>query len=381
MTARERLSRLTDALRRHTALGLSPLTAPVIIFIPLGFLLGPWGTAVVSQEALAHLDVVVTIGLATLGVFIGVAAGREGRAVRRLFAASTLEAAITIAVVGGALLVLLGQWRLPLDMAPLIAALTLGVCASASAASLTTLGDAHDRQIAARVADLDDVLPIVLSGVVIGLALFGPRGALVSAVVAIALGLGIGACGWLLFERAESAAERGVFVIGALALLGGSAGYAGASPLLTGMTAGWFWVAAPGDADRLMADDLRKLQHPLVVLLLITAGASLEPSRAGLWLFAPYVVFRLAGKVIGGWAASRVAPGVAPSDLGAYLIPPGVIGVAFALNVAQVAPAMAGTLVFAVSAGAIACELIALVLTPHPEGAFTRASPNVTGPV
>jgi hypothetical protein len=363
----ERLSRLTDGLRRRTALGLSPLTAPVIIFIPLGFLLGPWAIAAVPLRALAHLDAIVTIGLATLGVFIGVAAGREGRAVRHLFAASTLEAAVTIGVVSGALFVLLTQWRLPLDVSPLVAALALGVCASASAATMTTHGDAHDRQIAARVADLDDVLPIVLGGVVIGLAQFGPGRAIVSIAVAVALGLGIGACGWLLFEKAESAAERGVFVIGALALLGGSAAYAGASPLLTGMTAGWFWVVAPGDADRLMADDLRKVQHPLVVLLLITAGVALEPSRAGLWLFAPYVVFRLAGKVMGGWAASRVAPGVAPSDLGAYLIPPGVIGVAFALNVAQVTPSLAGSLVFAVSAGAIACELIALVLTPPPE--------------
>ena len=376
MTALQRVSRLTDALRRHTALGLSPLTAPVIIFIPLGFLLGPRGAAVVSHEGLAHLDAVVTIGLATLGVFIGVAAGREGRAVRRLFAASTLEATVTIAVVAGALLILLLRWRLPLDISPLIAALALGVSASASAATMTTHGDARDRQIAARVADLDDVLPIVLSGLVVGLALFGPRGAVASAMLAVALGLGIGACGWLLFEKAESAAERGVFVLGALALLGGSASYAGASPLLTGMTAGWFWVVAPGDADRLMADDLSKLQHPLVVLLLITAGASVEPSSAGLWLFAPYVVFRLLGKVIGGWAASRVAPGIAPADLGAYLIPPGVIGVAFALNIAQVAPSIAGALVFAVSAGAIACELIALVLTPHPQPAVPPTRPG-----
>jgi hypothetical protein len=46
----------------------------------------------------------------------------------------------------------------------------------------------------------------------------------------------------------------------------------------------------------------------------------------------------MAGKLVGGWLASRMAPGVAPSDLGAYLIPPGVIGVAFALNLQQVAP-------------------------------------------
>ena len=89
---------------------------------------------------------------------------------------------------------------------------------------------------------------------------------------------------------------------------------------------------------------------------------------AGIWLFAPYVVFRTTGKLAGGWLASRLAPEVAPSDLGAYLIPPGVIGIAFALNVLQVSPDHAAPIVFAVSAGAIVSELLAVVVTPAPVG-------------
>jgi hypothetical protein len=187
-----------------------------------------------------------------------------------------------------------------------------------------------------------------------------------NATLAAGGGLAVGAAGWLLFERAQGTAERSVFVIGTLALLGGGAAYLGGSPLLTGLAAGWLWVLAPGETDRVAASELRKLQHPLVVLLLIAAGASIEITLAGIWLFAPYVVFRLAGKLLGGWAASRVAPGVAPSDLGAYLVPPGVIGIAFALNLAQVLPGSASAVIFAVSVGAIACELLALVLTPLP---------------
>jgi hypothetical protein len=160
-----------------------------------------------------------------------------------------------------------------------------------------------------------------------------------------------------------------VFVLGTLSLLGGAAAYLHGSPLLAGLAAGWFWAVAPGDTDRIAAADLQKLQHPLVVLLLITAGAAVTPSLAGVWLFAPYVVFRLTGKLIGGWAASRVAPGLAPAGLGAYLIPPGVIGIAFALNLAQVDPAASAPLVFAVAIGAIASELLALLLTPLPRPA------------
>jgi hypothetical protein len=64
-----------------------------------------------------------------------------------------------------------------------------------------------------------------------------------------------------------------------------------------------------------------------------------------------------------------VAPGIAPSDLGAYLIPPGVIGIAFALNLQQVAQEPARSLVFAVAIGAIASETLALVVTPKPRPA------------
>jgi hypothetical protein len=359
-------SRVGHVFRTRAALGLRPLAAPIVLFIPLGFLIGPTGLHIITQEVLGHLNIVVTVGLATLGVFIGVAAGREGGAFKRLFVASTLEALTTLVIVGGALAVLLEIWNLPLAMPHTVAAMALAVCASASAATSVGPADARTRQIAARVADLDDVLPIAVGGVVIAIA--GPSemhpGA--SALTAIAAGLAIGATAWLLFERAQGSAERSVFVIGTLALLGGSASYLGASPLLTGMAAGWLWVIAPGDTDRVAANELQKVQHPLVVLLLITAGAATEISLAGVWLFAPYVVFRLAGKLLGGWAASRIAPGVAPSDIGAYLVPPGVIGIAFALNVAQVLPGSARALVFAVAVGAIACELLALLLTPMP---------------
>jgi hypothetical protein len=228
----------------------------------------------------------------------------------------------------------------------------------------------HDtvaRRVAARVADLDDVLPIVLGGFVLWLLGGSDRAALVDLGLSIGIGLAVAASGLLLFEL-SAGAERDVFVLGTLALLGGAAAYLELSPLLAGLSAGWLWAHAPGQTEHVVAAHLRKVQHPLVVILLVTAGASLELSLAGIWLFAPYVVFRTVGKLTGGWMASRLAPGVAPSDLGAYLIPPGVIGIAFALNVLQVAPGVAMPLVFAVSAGAIVSEFLAVIVSPidHP---------------
>ena len=358
--------RVSSAFRTRAALGLRPFAAPVMVFIPLGIVLGPGVLGVIPSVALAHLDVVISIALATLGVFIGIAAGREARGATRLFAAATMEAGVTILVVAGALLVLLHSWAMPLEASfLLVVALALGVCASASAAPSTDAADARGAvEIAARVADLDDVMPILLGGIVLVMANPSSHPALLSTAETIGLGLAIGFAGWLLVERAHIAAERGVFVLGAVALLGGAPAYLGYSPLLAGMAAGIFWVVAPGRCDAIVARELRKVQHPIVVLLLITAGAGLELTTAGVWLLAPYVVFRSAGKILGGWTASRIAPGIAPSDLGAYLIHPGVIGIAFALNLQQVAHESATAVVFAVATGAIASEALALVVVP-----------------
>lgn len=362
------MRRVSATLRTRGALGLRPLTAPVMVFIPLGILLGPYGTDIINSSALGHLDVVISVVLATLGVFIGIAAGSQAGSVRRLMTASTAEAAVTILAVAGATYALLTAWQIPSPLTNALVALTLGLCASASAAPSIDEHDSTARAVAARVADLDDVLPIVLGG--IALSLLGPtdRSAPLDVLLSVGIGVGVAATGWLLFEL-SAGAERDVFVLGTLALLGGAAAYLEVSPLLTGMTAGWLWTLAPGATEHVVARHLRKVQHPLVVVLLVTAGASLEPSLAGVWLFAPYVVFRTVGKLAGGWLASRLAPGVAPSDLGAYLIPPGVIGIAFALNVLQVSPAAAMPLVFAVSAGAIISEFVAVIVVPHPDAA------------
>jgi hypothetical protein len=357
--------RIRASFRTHAALGLKPLAAPVMVFIPLGVVLGPQVLGILPETALGYLDVVVTIGLAALGVFIGLAFGRESRQARVLFAAATTEACITIAIVATAVVVLMTVWRVPLDLPYGVIAVALGICASASAAPAVEAEDDRSARIAARVADLDDVVPILLGGaILVMLKTSGMAGVLEGAILTIALGIAVGFAGWLLIERAEGPAERGVFVLGSIALIGGTAAQVGFSPLLTGMAAGWLWVVAPGRCDLMMAADLRKVQHPLVVLVLLAAGASLKMSIAGVWLFAPYLIFRLAGKLIGGWTASRIAAHVAPSDLGAYLIPPGVIGIAFALNLGQVLGDSAGALIFAVACGALASELLGVFLTP-----------------
>jgi len=111
---------------------------------------------------------------------------------------------------------------------------------------------------------------------------------------------------------------------------------------------------------------VRHVQHPLVVLLLLTAGA-----HVGMWpaltvLVPMYLVFRIIGKVAGGWLAGRLAGHDEPVRVGLYLVSPGMIGVAVALNVLQAGGVdRAGLLLTAALAGSFASELISRLVHPR----------------
>ena len=126
-----------------------------------------------------------------------------------------------------------------------------------------------------------------------------------------------------------------------------------------------FWTIAPGRADKIVQEDLRKVQHPVVVLLLVTAGALTAVSSVSVWLLAPYLLFRVAGKVSGAWFSAKLVD-VSAADLAAYLMSPGVLAIAFALNFRQTLPPAAGdTLLATVAIGTAAFELFALAVVPH----------------
>ena len=357
---------LLSLLRTRSALGLAPSLTPAVIFLPVGALIGPRGLGLLSPIVLDRLDIAVTIALAVLGVLVGVGLGREIATARRLFVAASLESAVTIIAVTGATMYFVAKTGVPIG-APITAfALAFGLCASASSATSADPDSEPVAGVATRVAALDDVLPIVIATIAFAvLPASSASPGWMLAVAPIAIGLAIGVIGWLLFERAESGAERAVYVLGALSLAGGAAVYLRASPLTVGLVAGLCWTIAPGRADRIVHDDLRKVQHPLVVLLLVTAGALWVPSAVSLWLLAPYLLFRLAGKVAGAWVSAGFLE-VRAADLAAFLMPPGVLAVALALNFRQMLPAGSGeTLVSAVAVGTAAFELFALAVVPH----------------
>ena len=360
------LTWLLSLLRTRSALGFSPSLTPAVIFLPLGALLGPQVLGIIPPGLLRGLDLAVSLALAVLGVLVGTALGREIRSAPRLFMAASLESLVTIAAVGAATAYFVRVTEMPLEVPLAVLAIALGLCASASSATSADPDSEPAAEVATRIADLDDVLPIVLGmGAFLLLSEPDEHNPWAYGAAPVLIGTTVGFIGWLLFERAESGAERAVYVLGALALAGGTASYLGVSPLGVGLVAGLTWTVAPGAADRIVQADLQKVQHPVVVLLLVTAGAMTVPSIAALWLLTPYLLFRLSGKVAGAWLSSRFVE-VGPADLAAYLMSPGVLAVAFALNFRQMLPTAAGdTLMATVAIGTAAFEVFALAVVPH----------------
>jgi hypothetical protein len=348
------------------ALGLKPTALPGLVLLPLGVALGPQGLGLLSPTVLSYLDPAVSVGLATLGVYVGLGVEARRPHEGRLLAAASLEAALTMTIVGAGVLLVLRLVPLAAGFPPWLLALLLGI---AAAASSTTAIDEIDgrREHAVRVGDLDDMLPIVLGGLALAsMRESDPAAVLWLAAQSALVALIVGLAGWLLVAQSTSDSEQRVFTVGTLLLLGGAAEYLSLSALLSGFVAGVLWNAVGGVARERIGRDVRHVQHPLVVLLLLIAGARVAVGPGVAVLALAYLVCRIAGKMAGGWLAGRIAAPDLPAHLGLYLISPGVIAVAFALNVVQAGgPDRATLALTVVVAGSLASELLSLFVHPR----------------
>lgn len=359
------LSPLDVLVRRRAAMGLASVTPPALVFLPIGMALGPMGLGWIGTSALAHLDAAIGMALTAVGCFIGMYLGRGLPRRDHLLAASLLQAAVTLMAITASVVWLLGVWGVDTSVPHWFLALALGVCGAASAAGAADERAHPGHVLASQIATLDDLLPVIVGGLLLAVALpFEPLRRVEVVLLCLLVWSLLAVAGWLLFERARGGAERGVYVIGILAVVAGSAAYLRLSPIAAGALVGWLWRLFPGQAADIVTDGMRRLQHPLITLLLVGAGAGVSLDSLATWLFAPLLVFRLAGKVMGGWAAARVVGQVAPADLGAYLIAPGLIGIASALAFREALGDIGVALLSAVVAASLCAELLALVVLP-----------------
>jgi hypothetical protein len=346
-------------------LGWSPTSAPIALLLVTGIALGPVGMNLLTSSTLSLLSPVIPVSLGALGVLVGL--GVEGRRSieHRVLLVALFESALTGFLVAIGLIpfgstVWVGasgpNWML-------IAA--SGICAATSL-TLPSAGSLEPPSPAGRIKELGVLLPIVAGALLLAAMHQGPVGRAVLLLAnATAITMLLAGAGWLLLTQASSETEERVFAVSALLLVGGVADALSMSALFTGLAAGVFWRYLGHHPRETITRDVLFVQHPLVVLVLLVAGARADISWSVAGVGVGYVVLRMLGKLLGGAVAWRTLGGAAPRDVGRVLLPPGVFGIAFALNVADAVGERASFLLAAVVIGTIGSDIVALLLSPR----------------
>jgi hypothetical protein len=351
-------SRPARASRGRLALGVAPTLQPGLFLVLLGVALGPRGLSVLTDTVLATIDPAVTVALAALGVYAALDLKLRGAREGRVLALASLEAAVTIVVVGVGLgLAHIGG---PVGTGiPWLMLLVAAICAAPSA-SPTVDAPTLPQSVTLRIGELDDLLPLVGAGLSIAWLREGTTVGFASVVVqAGAIAIAIAFAARLLITATVSESEQRVFVIGALLLLGGAAAHLSLSALAAGLAAGLLWNLCGGAAVDQIGRDMRYLQPTCVVLLLVVAGARLSMSAESAGLAAGYAVLRLGGKLAAARVVRHLAPGL-PQDAGIALAGPGLAALAIALDVLQTRGTQEAAEMFAVVVlGSLGGELLA----------------------
>jgi hypothetical protein len=355
------------ALPWHVRFGLSWAAGavPIVLILLLGVALGSEGLAVLTPTVLGVLDPVVPVAVAALGILAGLEFTRPAAPHRwSLLRKASLESLLT------GVLVAAGLW-LAMPVSPDfqtsgagLAAIMAGVCASMSA----SLPDADPDRLRApviRMRDFDALLPCVVGALMLAfLHSLSPLASLGLTIQAAILALLISATAWLLLADSSPSTEQRVFSIAAVLLVGGIADYLSLSALVGGLLAGLFWGYVGGVARDCIEREVRYLRHPLVVLMLLVAGARTTFSGWILVFAAAYLLLRVAGKLLGGWLTRRV-PGVAiPRTVGTVLLQPGVFGIAFGLDAASMMDSAGAAFLAVTVLGSIGSQLLAALWRP-----------------
>jgi hypothetical protein len=332
------------------------------VFLLAGVVLGGQGFGILSASTLSLLDPVVPVALAVVGVLIALEIGATPWIRARVVAAASIQGVIAALVVAAGMLTLA---PLLVDdvLPPRMLALALGVCAATS--SVWANGETLSRASVAPVLDVDAVWPIVAGGLLIAaMEQPGPAEAMLSTAQVLGMALTVATVGWLLLARTGSDTEQRVFTAATLLLLGGIADYLAVSALLAGLVAGAFWHIVGGATRESIRRDLTHLQHPLIALILLDAGARTEVTPGIIAVAVAYVMLRAVGKLAGSIATVVVDPALS-RNAAPHVLSPGILGVAFALNMTRALGDDAIVVLSVAVLGTIGAQLLAGAAPPE----------------
>jgi len=319
----------------HARAAVAPRRAidrQTLLLLPLGIALGARGLNVLPDSVLSFLAPAVSAALAAMGALAGVGLHGDRRREPGLPTSVAIDVGLTFAAVAAALLI---AWRAaaqPSDTS-VIAAVCFGVAAIPFSPSVREAAQASS-PLAARISEAGLAVAIIAGAFAVAWPANHSASRTIAATAELAgIAAVVAAAGWLLAGQTSDDNEQRVLAVGTVLLLGGAADYLGASALFSGFVAGI--CGRVGDRvgrDRL-ARDLERLQRPLIVVLLIMAGARCRFSTAALGLAVVYAMSRAAAKLAAGSIMSRRASG-RPWSIGVSCLPPGAASVALALTVA-----------------------------------------------
>jgi Kef-type K+ transport system membrane component KefB len=185
-----------------------------------------------------------------------------------------------------------------------------------------------------------------------------PAGGWFAAV--LLLGVVLGVCFTLFVGREQSGSRIFVATVGTVTFGAGVGAELGVSPMFVNLVAGATVALTSRHRDNLRRE-VKRLQHPISVLLLVLTGALwVAPEHRLLWLFPPVY---LAGR----WLARRSLPviwtrlltNIDSTRVGVGLLGQGTLAVAVAVDYALQAPQHAGLVLTTALVGTLAFDVFA----------------------
>lgn len=341
----------------------SRTSAPVAALLLAGIALGPAGLSLLSADTLSLLAPAVPVTIGALGVLVGLSVGVGKTDAGRVVLPACLDAVVTLVVVGVGMAVLTQARSEPLSRLLLVLISGAGLSAASSLA-LPTGDPLEPRPAGVRLVEIGVLVPILLGGGMLAwIHTGGPLLAAASMAAASGLICALALAAWLLLTVAANETEERVLTVSALLLVGGLSDALSTSALFGGVVAGSLWRFADRRPIESIRRDVRFVERPLVAGLLLTAGASAPLSGTSLLYGALYVACRVVGRLAGGLVARWTRGRGMSADLTSHLLPPGVCGVAFALNASVIIGPDASLLLGTVIVGTLGSELVAFMLS------------------
>jgi hypothetical protein len=330
-------------------------------YVLLGVLLGPRVSGLLGAAQVQDLTPIVSLAAGWLGMLLGSYFRLPTLALlpRSHVATAFAEAVATFLAALAALLALFrfvaGQtWPDVVVQAVTLAAIaTLSSPAAVDAFAGRARVRAPILPVLQLTARIDALVAVVAFGLVLAIYHQGevaPGVRTPTATEWAVINLAVGVASGVLFhlflgprgsaEEPEGASRLFVALAGAIVVASGASYYLNLSPIYTNLILG-FILSNSGSSHRDVTRLLLATERPVYLALLIFAGAAWSPGSVDLLFIAPaFVAIRLAARYFGGrLAGMHVAPAeMRTPGLARGLLAQGGIGVAIAVNYAQVRP-------------------------------------------